>query len=206
LKARVRSEGADFDEKYYRRFYASKRTRVQSAVQVARLGGALVGLIAWYGGRLRSVLEIGAGTGLLRDWFRAQRPNIRYLSTEYSEHACAAYGHAKRDIARWRTKRTYDLVICQGVLPYLSDADADRAIDNLHAMTAGFLYLEAVTRRDRRGVCDLARTDPRMRFRPVAFYVTRLRRRFVALGGGLYYRADGSLQFYELEILGGRPS
>jgi hypothetical protein len=197
-----RSAAADFDAGYYRRFYASKKTRVQGPSEVARLGAAMVGLVAWYGGPLRSVLDVGAGTGLLRDWFRANHPSVRYLSTEYSPHACARYGHEKRDIARWRARRTFDLVICQGVLPYLSDVDASRAIDNLYAMTRGFLSLEAVTRRDHRDVCDRARTDPRMVFRVAAFYRTRLRRRFTALGGGLYYRRDGRLQFYELEIAG----
>jgi hypothetical protein len=200
--APARSADADFDARYYRRFYASKRTRVQGAKEVSYLGSALVGLVAWYGGRLRSVLEIGAGTGLLRDWFRANHATVRYLSTEHSPHACASYGHEKRDIARWRSKRKFDLVICQGVLPYLSDADASRAIANLHAMTRGFLYLEAVTRRDHLRVCDVSRTDPRMLFRPAAFYRTRLHRHFIALGGGVYYRRDGRLQFYELEMSG----
>jgi hypothetical protein len=192
-----------FDARYYRRFYESKKTRVQGAKEVAHLGAALVGLVGWYGGRLRSVLEVGAGTGLLRDWFASNQPGVRYVSTEYSEYACTSYGHEQRDITRWRAKRAFDLVICQGVLPYLSDVDASRAIGNLHAMTRGFLYLEAVTRRDHRVVCDQRRTDPRMRFRPASFYRTRLRRRFIALGGGLYYRLDGRLQFYELEISGG---
>jgi hypothetical protein len=190
----------DFDAAYYRRFYAAEKTRVSGAREVARLGAALVGLVVWYGGRLRSVLEIGAGTGQLRDWFGVNRPKVRYVSTEFSDHACATYGHAKRDVAHWRAKRTFDLVVCQGVLPYLSDAGASRAIENLYAMTGGFLYLEAVTRRDHREVCDRRRTDPRMIFRPAAFYRTRLRSKFVALGGGLYYRADGRLQFYELEL------
>ena len=190
----------NFDAGYYRRFYASKGTRVSGANEVARLGAALVGLVVWYGGRLRSVLEIGAGTGQLRDWFRVNHPKVRYLSTEFSDHACMAYGHEKRDVAHWRAKRTFDLVVCQGVLPYLSNADASRAIENLYAMTGGFLYLEAVTQRDHQEVCDPTRTDPRMTFRRAAFYRTRLRSKFVALGGGLYYRADGRLQFYELEL------
>ncbi len=199
VKARPRSRDADFDERYYRRFYGSKRTRVYDAEEAACLGSALAGLVGRYGGRLRSILEVGAGTGLLRDWFRSNRPSARYLSTEWSEHACVTYGHVRQDIARWRAKQTFDLVICQGVLPYLSDEDASRAMDNLYAMTRGFLYLEAVTRQDYLAVCDRARTDPRMRFRSGRFYRTRLRPRFVALGGGLYYRRDGSLQFYELE-------
>jgi hypothetical protein len=198
--ARFRSgSSAAFDEGYYRRFYESKRTRVHGAVEIGHLGSALVSLVAWYGGRLRSVLEVGAGTGLLRDWFRANHPRVRYVSTEYSEHASVTYGHQRRDIASWRGKRTFDLVVCQSVLPYLSDADASRAIGNLSAMCRAFLYLEAVTRRDHRRVCDRARTDPSMTFRPAEFYRSRLRRRFVTLGGGLYYRADGPLTFYELE-------
>jgi hypothetical protein len=78
---------ADFDAPHYRRFYESKKTREQGAKEVAYLGAALVGLVGWYGGRLRSVLrsvlEVGAGTGLLRDWFASNQSRVRYVSTEY---------------------------------------------------------------------------------------------------------------------------
>jgi len=194
-----RSETGRFDAAYYRRFYGSTRTRIHGPDEVAHLGAGLVELIAWYGGKVRSVLEVGAGLGLLRDWFALNHPGVRYVSTEYSEYAAKTYRHVQRDIATWRGKQRFDLVVCQGVLPYLSDRDALAAIDNLAAMTRGFLYLEAVTKRDYDTVCDKAKTDPNMRLRPASFYKRRLNRHFQPLGGGLYYAKDGPLVFWELE-------
>jgi len=190
---------ASFDARYYRRFYGSARTRVQGANEVAHLGGALVELIAWYGGKTRSVLEVGAGVGLLRDWFARAHPRVGYLSTEYSAYASETYGHQQRDITAWRAKRKFDLVVCQGVLPYLDDRDVGRAIDNLAAMSGGFLYLEAITRRDYRVAADRAKTDAGMRLRSGEFYRRRVGKYFRALGGGLFYVKTGGLVFWELE-------
>ncbi len=188
-----------FDDAYYRRFYGSARTRVQGAKEVAHLGAALTEMIAWYGGKVRSVLEVGAGVGLLRDWFGQHRPEVKYLSTEFSEYAAARFGHAQRDITTWRGRARFDLVVCQGVLPYLEDRQALAAIDILAAMTRGFLYVEAITRRDYETVCDKKKTDPAMRLRPASFYRRRLGRYFQPVGGGLFYRKDGPLVFWELE-------
>ncbi len=188
-----------FDAAYYARFYGSPRTRIHGPKEVARLGAALVGLVAWYGGRLRTVLEVGAGTGLLRDWFRAHHPKVRYTSTEVSAHASKAYGHVQRDITTWRGRGRYDLVVCQGVLPYLDDRAARAAIDNIAAMTGGFLYLEAITRRDYDTVCDRTATDPDMRLRNASFYRRALARHYRSLGGGLYYAKSGPIGFWELE-------
>jgi hypothetical protein len=189
-----------FDEAYYRRYYGSPRTRIHGEKQVAHLGAALSGMVRWYGGPLRTVLEVGAGVGLLRDWFAAHHPRVKYVSTDHSPYAAARFGHEQRDISRWREERRFDLVVCQGVLPYLSDRQALSAMNNLAAMTAGFLYVEAITRRDYATVADRARTDPTMRLRDAGFYQRRLRRHFRALGGGLFYAKDGPLEFWELEL------
>jgi len=189
-----------FDEEYYRRFYGPPKTRIHGAKQVAHLGAALFELIAWYGGTLRSVVEVGAGVGHLRNWFAKHHPRVRYVSTEYSAYAAARYGHVQRDIVTWRPKRRFDLVVCQGVLPYLTDRQALAAMDNLAAMTRGFLYVEAVTRRDYETVADQAKTDDAMHLRDAAFYRRRLGRRLQPLGGGLFYSKDGPLVFWELEM------
>jgi hypothetical protein len=188
-----------FDRAYYRRYYESPRTRIQGASEVAVLGAWLVASLAWYRAPLRIVLEVGAGTGLLRDWFRKEHPKVRYMSTEVSAYACETYGHARRDITSWHGAKRYDLVVCQGVLPYLQREGARAAIDNLGAMTGGFLYLEAVTRRDHATALDSVRTDPSMKFRPGGFYRQRLARHFHAVGGGLFVPRASPLVFWELE-------
>jgi hypothetical protein len=195
---------AAFDARYYRRYYGSPTTRVHGAKEVSRLCTAVTSLLDWWGHPVASVLDVGAGVGLWRDWFRVHRPKTRYRSTEVSEYACETYGHERRDITRWRDHETFDLVVCQGVLPYLDDAGCTRAIANLAAMTRGFLYLEAVTKRDLANVVDGARTDVAVHARSGEFYRRRLARRFDAVGAGLWAKKGARVLFYELETSGRR--
>src|SRR5262245_16010207 len=106
-----------FDAAYYARFYERAATRVQGPREVARLARGITGIIEWVGGSLDSVLDVGAGPGLWRDWFAKHRPRVAYVSTDVSAYACKRYGHVRRDIVRWRARRRFDLVVCQGVLP-----------------------------------------------------------------------------------------
>ncbi|WP_394838800.1 class I SAM-dependent methyltransferase [Pendulispora rubella] len=191
--------GERFDEAYYQRFYESKETRVYGKDSIAHLARGVTEMIAWYGGDIRSVLDIGAGTGLWRDWFAANKKNVHYLSTEVSEHACKKYGHKQCDISVWRTREQFDLVICQGVLPYLDGDAATRAIENIASMSNGFLYLEAVTKYDLEEICDRDFTDTSQRARTAKWYRTRLDKFYTPLGCGLYYSKRGHLTFYELE-------
>jgi len=118
---------------------------------------------------------------------------------EVSRYACAKYGHERRDITKWRAQTSFDLVICQGVLPYLDDASCERAIGNLAAMTGGVLYLEAITRRDMKRVVDAKRTDMSVFGRTAAWYRQRLRVHYTEVGCGLWAKKDAGLLFYDLE-------
>jgi hypothetical protein len=189
---------ARFDEAYYRRHYAG-RARVHSARQVARLASGVTGLAAWLGVELERVLDVGAGPGLWRDWFRRHRPAVRYRSTDVSPYACARYGHERRDVSRWRSRERHDLVVCQGVLQYLDDAAAARAIGNLGAMCRGLLYLEAITARDLVEAVDREATDLRVHARSGAWYRRRLAPWFVQVGAGLWAARRAGLVLYELE-------
>lgn len=188
-----------FDEAYYDRYYADARTRVHGPKEIARLCTGVTGLLDWWQFPLETVLDVGAGTGLWRDWFKKHRPDVRYRSVEVSAYACRAYGHEQRDIVTWRDDETYDLVVCQGVLPYLDDASCARALENLAAMTGGFLYLEAITKKDVKNVIDDRKTDVQIHPRPGSFYRERLRRSFREVGCGLHAKRDAPVLFYELE-------
>ena len=189
-----------FDADYYRRFYRDPVTRVHGPKEIARLARGVTGMVRWFGGKLGTVLDVGAGTGLWRDWMVKHVKGVRYRSIEVSAHACEAYGHELRDIARWRDPGSkYDLVICQGVLPYLDDASCAKAIDNIAAMSGGFFYLEAITRRDLEEVCDRDLTDVKVHPRTGVWYRERLDRHFEEVGCGLWYRREKALGFYELE-------
>jgi hypothetical protein len=189
-----------FDAEYFDRYYERDGTRVYGARQVADLARGVVGMVRWLGGSVRNVLDVGAGPGFWRAFLEEHEPHVRYASIDSSAYACERYGHEQRDITRWRGAERFDLVVCQGVLPYLSDEDAKRAIDNIGAMTRGFLYLEAITARDVAEVCDTGKTDVRVWRRPGAFYRNALSSHFTQVGLGLFYARSGPLRFYELEL------
>ena len=188
-----------FDAGYYGKYYGSARTRVHGAKEIARLCTAVTSLLDWWSVPIDTVLDVGAGVGLWRDWFKKHRPKTVYRSTEVSRYACAQYGHEQRDITKWRANTAFDLVVCQGVLPYLDDAGCAKAIENLAAMTAGLLYLEAITKKDVQEVIDGAKTDVKVHERTGAWYRTRLRAHYTELGCGLWAKHDAPVLFYELE-------
>jgi trans-aconitate methyltransferase len=188
-----------FDASYFRRFYESRRSRVYGSAQVANLVRGVTGFVQWFGGDIDRVIDIGAGTGLWGAWLRTHMPGVRYRSIDVSEYACAKYGHERRDISQWRAREKFDLVVCQGVLPYLEDRACAKAIANMAAMCRGFLYVEAVTARDLREVCDRSRTDTRVVARPATFYRRAIARHFEPLGCGLHHVRGGDKVFYDLE-------
>lgn len=188
-----------FDRKYYDRFYETKQTRVHGAAEIARLCTAVTAFLEWWNHPLGAVLDVGAGTGLWRDWFREHRPKVKYRSTEFSEYACKKYGHEQRDISKWRAKEQFDLVVCQGVLPYLDDDACAKALENLAAMSGGFFYLEAITKKDIKEVIDDVKTDVKVHGRTGTWYRARLREHFTEVGAGLWCKKDAGVLFYELE-------
>lgn len=190
---------SSFDAAYFRRFYESRRSRVYGREQIDHLARGVTGFVQWFGAEVESVLDVGAGTGLWRDWFSENFPGIRYRSVDVSLYACKKYGHERRDISKWRAREKFDLVVCQGVVPYLDDEACEQAIANMAAMCRGFLYLEAITARDLREVVDRSRTDVSVKARPATFYRRLLARHFQGLGCGLYYVKSGEVVFYDLE-------
>jgi len=187
-----------FDEAYYQRHYHA-RSRVHSAREIARLASGVTGMAEWLGVELERALDVGAGPGLWRDWFRRHRPAVRYRSTDVSPYACARYGHERRDVSRWRSRERHDLVVCQGVLQYLDDDAAARAVENLGRMCRGLLYLEAITTRDLEVAVNRETTDLAIHARSGAWYRRALVPWFVQVGAGLWASRSAGLVLYELE-------
>lgn len=186
----------NFDASYYRRFYG--RGGVHDRRRIAHLASGVVGMCSWWGVRPRTVLDIGAGPGLWRDWFRDTYPSIRVTSTDVSEYACTKFGHLQRDIATWQPPRPFDLVICHGVLQYIDDAGAERAIGHIADATRHVLYLEVPTSKDFATVVDSSATDMDVYRRSGDWYRSRLSRWFTPAGAGMWIR-HGSVILYELE-------
>jgi SAM-dependent methyltransferase len=195
---------ARFDEAYFQTYYGEGSTaRVHGPDEVSHLARAVAGLCAYWGWPLHSILDVGAGPGLWRAALAREAPGAHYLGVDVSPVACARFGHRRRDISRWRSRKRFDLVVCQGVLQYLDDAAAEAALENLAAMAKGPLFFEALTKRDLAEVADRQRTDADVHLRSGAWYRARLRPHFVHVGAGLYCKRDSGLLFFELERAGG---
>jgi trans-aconitate methyltransferase len=189
-----------FDADYYHRFY--RDCPVHDRRRIADLATGVTGLCGWWGINVRRVLDVGAGTGLWRDWFAAERPHVTYRSIDVSEYACRRYGHEQADISRWRPRTPADLVVCQGVLQYLDDDACSLAIGNLAAACRAVLFLEVPTVGDLDEVIDRDATDMNIHWRTGSWYRRRLGRHFRAMGGGLFVARDAGVNFYELERCG----
>ena len=185
-----------FDAAYYRRFYEGDG--VHDAERIGHLAAAVHHLAAWWGVEIASVLDVGAGTGLWRDWYRERHPDVRVLSTDVSEHACRTWGHEHRDIATWQPDGVFDLVVCHGVLHYLDDDAAVAAIGHLVGATGHLLYLEIPTTSDLRHVVDPQRTDMDVHRRTGTWYRRLLDPSVRQVGAGLWVNR-ASVPMYELE-------
>ena len=186
-----------FDAAYFRRYYG--RGVGHDRRRIAQLGTGVLSLASSWHVPIRSVLDVGAGKGYWRDWLTATHPRVSYHGLDASVHACRRYGHDRADIAVWRPRRQYDLVVCQSVLQYLNDSDTVRTIAMLAAACRGLLLLEVPTVADRDTVIDPAYTDLDVRFRTGRWYRKRLTQGFTEIGGGLWLSHSSTVVFFELE-------
>ncbi|MFM2078418.1 MAG: hypothetical protein RJA49_2308 [Actinomycetota bacterium] len=185
-----------FDDAYYRRFYGPDGAHDRDRID--HLAAAVHHMAAWWGIEIRSVLDVGAGMGFWRDWYRETHPAVKVRSTDVSAHACRAWGHEQRDIAEWCPPRAFDLVICHSVLQYIDDDRIAAAVDHLAAATRQVLYLEVPTRHDLRHIIDPAGTDLDVHQRTGASYRRLLTPHFRQVGAGFWVPRVG-VPMYELE-------
>ena len=200
--------GEHFDADYYRRFYADPRTRVSDLAAVRKLVAYVAAYLRFLGVPVRSILDVGCGLGHWRTAARTAWPRARHHGVEYSAELCARFGWTRGSVVDFdpttlRTEGTFDLVVCQGVLQYLDDRDAAKAIHNLGRWCGGALYLEALTKLDWQQNCDKSRTDGNVHLRTGAWYRQRLGRHFVDCGGGVFCSRNAGVTLFELE--GRRP-
>jgi len=196
-----KSSGAQFDAEYYARYYENERTRVASSNDIARLGRFVSGYADYLGIKVKRVLDAGCGIGLWQGVIAEHYPSARYTGIELSEHLCKTRGFTRASVVDYQDRGRFDLVICQGVLQYLTDAEARRAIANLGRLCRGLLYLEVLTAEDWASACDRRFSDGAVHRRSAAWYRKQLARDFQAIGGGVFAHRDANLVLYALEAL-----
>ena len=194
-----------FDEAYYQRFYFDKKTSVVDPAHLERLGAFVCSYLQYLRVPVLRVLDVGCGIGLWREVVARHFPLAQFQGVEYSPYLCERFGWERGSVLDYRASAPFDLVICQGVLPYLSADDAKAAMANLAALCQGALYLEAVTREDwELGTLDEEITDSRMFRHRAQLYRRGLSRHFAELGGGLWLSERAEVPLFALESVGRR--
>ena len=188
---------ARFDSAYYQRFYGEHGAHDEE--RIAHLASAVHHLTAWWGVNIQSVLDVGAGMGMWRDWYNASFPHVQVRSIDVSEHACTTWNHEQRNIAEWKPRGKFDLVICHSVLQYLDNASVVTAFQNLAAATRHVMYLELPTKWDYENIVDETATDLQVHQRSASWYRKHLTEHFRQVGAGLWMPHNG-LPMYELEM------
>ncbi|MBL9037991.1 MAG: class I SAM-dependent methyltransferase [Archangium sp.] len=188
-----------FDDAYYRRYYLDAKTRIYAKERQWSLAAATFQMCDWLGLKVDTVLDVGAGVGWWGQWIRANRPSVKVVSTEFEADTCKRYGHVQADIGALSFPEPFDLVICQGVLPYVDARTAKRGIANLAKACNGLLYLEAITANDTRGASYESLSDLQVHRRTGEWYRAQLEPHFQQLGLGYWSKRESGLVFYELE-------
>ena len=195
-----------FDESYFHRWYRDPRHRVKTRAALIRQALLAVSAAEWVLDRpIRTVLDVGAGEG---DWARALatlRPRARYTGIDPSEYAVDRFGARWNislggfgDLDRFGERPRFDLVVCSGVVAYVSTRDFVNGLTALARLTRGVLHLEIFTRRD-----DIIGDQGARSTRSAAWYRSKLRRAgFVSCGLHNYVGQHARAGLAEMEMCG----
>ncbi len=194
-----RRDSARFDAEFYRRHYLDRRTRVVTRAEMERRAEFVVAFLRKGELRVRSILDVGCGLGLMRGSLQRHFPRARYVGLEASEYLCRRYGWEQGSVASFDPGRSFDLVICYDVLQYLDSRPAAAAIRNLGRLCSGVLHFGALTREDWDLYCDQRNTDRRVHMRHGAWYRRRLAQDFINAGSGMFVRRGAPVHLWELD-------
>ena len=193
-----------FDEAYYQRFYFDKKTSVVDPAHMERLGTFVCSYLKYLRVPVQRVLDVGCGIGLWKGIVAQHFPGAAYQGVEFSPYLCDRFGWQQGSVVDYVADAPFDLVICQGVLPYLSPPDLKRALHNLGTLSKGALYVEAVSREDyERDTIDEDLTDNRVFRHRAELYRRGLAEGCLELGGGVWLSRQAEVPLFELEHASG---
>jgi SAM-dependent methyltransferase len=195
----VDPHAARFDAGFYRRFYLDPRTRVVTRAEMTRRADLLAAFVRHGELKVRSILDVGCGLGLMRSALRRHFPKARYTGLEVSEYLCRRHGWVQGSAATFTSERPFDLVICYDVLQYLNARQAAASLRNLARLCTGVLHFGVLTREDWELYCDRRRTDRSVHIRPAGWYRSRLARSFINAGSGMFVRRGAPVHLWELD-------
>jgi len=180
----------DFDHAFFARFYDDASTSVISEDDVFRRTCFVLTYLSHLQVPVHRVLDAGCGTGLWKRALRRIDRAIEYTGVDPSEYMCRKHGWIQSSVADFKSRRKFDLVVCQDVMQYMSNDEAERSIDAIAAVCRGAFYFDVPTRDDiDDGYLDMRKTDRNIHVRSAAWYRQRLKKHFVNAGGGVFVSA-----------------
>lgn len=189
-----------FGREYFARYYERRGTRVATADDGRKLCRFIHAYAEFLGWPVRSILDVGAGTGRFMRPLRELWPKVRYTGIDISEYACRTYGWQRKSILDLDRGR-YDLVLCHDVLQYLDRDDARSGIERLAQRCRGLLYFAAMTCEDWQRNVDRSRSDGDVYLRSTRWYRRELARYFRDLGGGVFAQREAPIVTFSLHEL-----
>jgi predicted TPR repeat methyltransferase len=188
-----------FGPEFYRRHYENPRTRVVTKAEMARRAELVAAFVRHGELKVRSILDVGCGLGLMREQLLARFPRARYVGLEASAYLCERHGWEQGSAATFDPGRRFDLVICYDVLQYLTSREAAAAIRNLGRLCSGVLHFGVLTTEDWELYCDQKTTDRNVHLRPGNWYRKRLAPAFINAGSGMFVRRGAPVHLWELD-------
>jgi SAM-dependent methyltransferase len=188
-----------FGAEFYRRHYLDRSTRVVTRAEMKRRADLVAAFVRCGELRVRSILDVGCGLGLMRDQLLRHFPRARYTGLEVSQYLCERHGWTQGSAATYDPGRSFDLVICYDVLQYLDARQAAAAIRNLGRLCRGVLHFGVLTQEDWDLYCEQSNTDRNVNMRPGAWYRRRLAPAFINAGSGMFVRRGAPVHLWELD-------
>jgi SAM-dependent methyltransferase len=148
--------GKKYDERYFRRWYGNRSSRIATPAERARRVAMVVAVAEYViGRRLRTVLDVGCGEARWQPVLHRLRPALQYVGVDSSEYAVRRYGRTRGVVAgtfdtlgHVVKRARFDLVVAADLLHYLSAHDLQRGLPQLAALTGGVAYIDFFTSAD----------------------------------------------------------
>ncbi|MGQ0648277.1 MAG: class I SAM-dependent DNA methyltransferase [Gemmatimonadaceae bacterium] len=183
-----------YDRAYFDKWYRHPRHRVKSKLDIQRQLRFIVSATEYILERpVQKVLDVGAGEGNWGLALKRIRPRARYFGVDPSAYAVARFGKRRNirlggfgSVGEIGLPDDFDLVLCCGVMNYVSPAELATGLDALTHLSVGAAYFEVFSSADD-AIGDFARSTAR-----APAWWRRLFRRtgWEALGLHLYLRRD----------------
>jgi predicted TPR repeat methyltransferase len=190
----------NFNKAYYDRYYRNPQTRAIAPAAARRQAAFIAAYLKYLELTPNSILDIGCGTGTVLKTLQREFPRATTQGLEVSDYLCSRYGWTQGSIVDFQPANTFDLVICNDVLPYLDQGPCSTALQRISELCNNAAFLGILTSEDQ-AQCDPQRTDPQQWARPAQWYRRRLGRRFANAGGGLYLKKPVSVTVWQLDVL-----